>query len=355
MDLRQSAVDPVVDGPSQRAVDTIAEAGVRTDRVVLSVCIPTHERVDGLLRALDSVTGSADGVPRTRVELLVSDNGTSGAAQRATRQRLQGWPGPARHVVHDPPLGMVGNFNACIDLSGGEWVFILHDDDYLTGQGLTGLFSAASEATGDDQVMLLGVDVVDGAGRRLHRQCPRRWERLPAQRAVRWLLSDSSSVRFPAMLVRRSAYEAVGPFDAAMSNITDYDMWLRLFSRFGVTFVPRTTSAYVVHPEAATSTLFSEQGLNLLDELFRRAAQTGILTRAQLRHLRRNYYAKFLLAGAYRHIRAGEWAAARDVIHLLESPRVTMHGRSRRWAGVRHGMKALVAVRTRGRTLPPSP
>ena len=160
-------------------------------------------------------------------------------------------------------------------------------------------------------------------------------------------------MRFPAMVVRRTAYEQVGGFDPDMANMTDYDMWLRLFARFGLTRIPETTAAYVVHSQAATEELFSPFGVTLLDELFARVDATGLLPTTRVRALKRDYLHKFLLAGTLRRLQRRQWVEAREILALLGWEPVARLGWSPRWAPVRAAAQALLTASspfTRGRT-----
>jgi hypothetical protein len=43
------------------------------------------------------------------------------------------------------------------------------------------------------------------------------------------VLSRSSFVRFPALVVRRDAYQQAGSFDESVGGFADVDMWRRVF------------------------------------------------------------------------------------------------------------------------------
>ncbi len=91
------------------------------------------------------------------------------------------------------------------------------------------------------------------------------------------MLEHSSFVRFPAIVVRGDAYQAVGPFAAEVGGATDFDMWTRLFARFGVFCIPVTTAAYVVHNEAHTTGVWTPQTLDNACAIFARAREMDLL------------------------------------------------------------------------------
>jgi GT2 family glycosyltransferase len=102
----------------------------------LTVSIPTCERPDFAERAVGSVASAAGHPAAKYVQIVVSDNSADGATERAISDILAEWPGPTHYERNEPNVGMVGNFNRCVELAQGRWVQILHDDDYLLPGGL---------------------------------------------------------------------------------------------------------------------------------------------------------------------------------------------------------------------------
>ena len=309
----------------------------------LSITTPTYQRPEGLRAALRSVVDSPVDDPG-RVELVVSDNSTDTRSEDAIRPLLDAWRGPTTYVRHDPGLGMVGNHNACLKLAKGQWQVILHDDDYLLPGGLQMVLDGIAESRPDEHVLLFGVRVVDEHGRRLRLQRFRHRNRLSPADALRKLLTGSSFVRIPAVCVRTDAYAAAGGFDKDVAAVEDYDMWIRLFARYGVTLVPHTIGAYVVHSQAETEKMFDAEGIALVSELYRRAARTGVLDEAELRRRQRVFFHQFILAGTFRRLRRRDWTEARRVMTLFCLPEVRRLGVSRRWLAVRLAFAAVTGV-----------
>lgn len=305
--------------------------------------IPTYHRPEGLATALRSVTADA-GADAQRIQLVVTDNSTDSRCERVAAEVFDAWPGPTAYLRHDPSRGRTENQNSCIELATGAWQYILHDDDYLLDGGLRRVLDAIRAADDDERVMLFGVRVVDERGglRRHQRFAARR--RLGPAEALRRLLTGSSFVRMPAIVVRRDAYAEVGPFDASLRNVDDYDMWIRLFARYGVTTVPSTISAYVIHSDAVSEGMFDVEGIEQLHELYRRAERTRVLPADELRHRKQAYLHQFILAGCFRQLQRRNWHGARDVLGLFALPDVAALGWSPRWAAVRAAFTAAAVV-----------
>jgi glycosyltransferase involved in cell wall biosynthesis len=297
---------------------------------LLSVCIPTYERPDMLERALRSVVATST-AGADLVEILVSDNSSTDESETVSRKLLDGWPGPTRYHRNVPNVGMVGNFNRCVELSTGDWVLILHDDDYLLPDGLAHVIAGIARAEHTERAILFGARVVNERGRLLRPQGFRRERCLSPREALHKLLSQSSFVRFPAVVVHRQAYEELGGFRDKVAAATDVDMWVRVVARYGLRLVPATTVAYVVHSDAGSMGMFNETYVTRLMTIFDDAVEQGVLSEAEVRQAEVHWFHQFILAGTFRKLRAGDRAGARQIFDLFQLEEVAKLGRSWRW------------------------
>lgn len=312
---------------------------------LLSICIPTCDRPDTVRRAVSSVVASSGISDPGAVEVVVTDNSEGAETAEVVKPLLQRWRGPTQYTHNVPNIGMVGNFNRCLELASGRWVLILHDDDYLLPGGPARIVHALRRADTTDRAMLFGVRVVNQRGRLLRLQTPLRRRSLRPREALRRHLTRSSYVRFPALAVRKDAYRQVGGFDESIGPATDLDMWSRVFAAFGVRLEPTVVVAYVVHAEAATEGMFGEEYVTTLIRVFDRAAELGVLSEPEVRRAQAHWFNQFALAGTFRRLRAGDRHAARRVLELLEIEDLKRLGLSRRWLPVRLLFSRLVAPR----------
>ena len=310
----------------------------------LTVSVPTYERPDLARRAVMSIVGAAGHPHAADVEIVVSDNSAADATERVMCDILAGWPGPTRYERNVPNVGMVGNFNRCVELARGRWVQILHDDDYLLPGGLARLLARLPEEPADSRVLLFGVKVVNSKGRQLRRQVPRRRRVLTPAAALRRHLTWSSFVRFPAIVVARDVYQQVGPFDDSVGGATDLEMWSRIFGTFGVCLEPTPIVAYVVHPEASTESMFTDEYVEVIAEVFDRAVSLGVLPEADIRRAQAHWLNQFVVAGTVRRIRAHDWQGAKSVVDLFDHEAMTGLPTSRRWQPLRMAVRGTTSL-----------
>jgi glycosyltransferase involved in cell wall biosynthesis len=304
--------------------------------------MPTRNRSELLERALGSVLDATASVAE-QVEVTVSDGSTDDASGQVVRRLLAGWPGGYRYVLNRPALSLPGNINRAMQLATGQWILQLHDDDYLLPNAGQVILETVRRTPAGERVLLFGVDIVDAHGV-VHRRQRFRHERyLEPEAALRQVLRNSSFVRMPAAVVHRAAFEDEGWFDPTLGGPCDTDMWMRLFSRYGVRCVPVTTCAYTTHQGAATAGMWNPETIRVMRGIFDRAVARGVVPERSIRRWETDFFHQFILAGAYRQLRLRQRAEARDALRLFDLPELRGLGASPKWLPVRVAFVAATA------------
>ncbi|MGH2413299.1 MAG: glycosyltransferase family 2 protein [Microcystaceae cyanobacterium] len=285
---------------------------------VLSICIPAYNRPDWLKRALTSITVANSEV--WQIEIIVSDDSSNPACAEVAQEILENWCGKWQYLANQPRLGMAENWNHSIQVASGEYVLVLHDDDFLYAGVAGNILKAISRYRKQHPILLFSVQVVNEKERVLKKQTFKNLQYLPPQKALINLLSNSSFVRFPAIVIQRRVFEEVGYFNPALGEPTDIDMWIRLFSRYGVLCLPFTTCAYTVHSQALTMGAFHEKTVGTLLEFFDQVSNLNLLNSSELRVCKARFFHQFILAGTYRKMRQGNLSDACASIQLFKIP-----------------------------------
>jgi GT2 family glycosyltransferase len=188
----------------------------------VSVVIPTHDRASMLLEAVDSVLGQS----HEPEEILVVDDGSTDLTQEVMApilHRVRYMKTPHRGVSHARNTGYRS--------ARGEWIAFLDSDDLWLPRKLE-LQLQALGASGDTPLCYTD-EIWVRRGRRVnpckHHAKHSGWifhHCLP-----RCIISPSSA------LVRREVLEELGGFDESMPVCEDYDLWLRLTSKYPVLFL----------------------------------------------------------------------------------------------------------------------
>lgn len=97
----------------------------------LTIVIPTYHRVDGVRKALNSIFKQDDNGIRFKV--IIIDNDQFELAGSDTEKILKKYPeDKISYYQNEQNIGMVGNWNRCIELPKTKWIAMLHDDDILS-------------------------------------------------------------------------------------------------------------------------------------------------------------------------------------------------------------------------------
>lgn len=308
---------------------------------LLTIAVPAYQRPELLRRALASIV---EAIPEPSVvEVLISDNSPDLSEVEVERFRPN-WAGKFTYIKNEPMIDRTANFNQCITAASGRYLLYLHDDDFLFPDAGRGLLAALRRAPDEDRIFLFGVRVVNLSGSVRRRQTHRRERRLEPAEALRRVLTDSSYVRIPALVVRRDAFDEVGMFDASANLPADFDLEVRLFARFGVRLEPEVIAGYTVHPAGITTGMFHPGTIADLLPIFDRAAGLGVLPPRVVRRCQRDFLHQFALGGVYRKLESGDRAGAAEVLKLLDLPVVRSLGISWRWLPVRLAFALAVRV-----------
>jgi glycosyltransferase involved in cell wall biosynthesis len=284
---------------------------------LLSICIPAYNRPLWLKRALESIT-IANAESRDDIEIVVTDDSSSTECESVTQEVLQNWSGSWKYIYNQPRLGMAKNWNYSIQVASGEYVLVLHDDDFLLPNAITKIVQVIQRYQKQFSVFLFGVNVVNESKKIIKTQRFRQDQYLFPQQAIQRLMSNSSFVRFPALVINRNIFEKVGYFNNQIGSIADIEMWIRVFSQYGVFCASDVTCGYTVHESALTTQMFNQEIIKKILYLFDLVDQLEILDQETLARCKSDFLHQFILAGTYRQLREKKFSDAKKVMSLFE-------------------------------------
>ena len=284
----------------------------------VSICVPTHNGEAFLAACLDSALAQT----YSDFELLIVDDASSDAtpqvaadyASRDARVRL---------VRNAANLGLVGNWNRCVELAEGRWVKFLFQDDLLRPHCLAAMLERA-RSTGREFVAcyrdFVFEDGTPDNTRRYfleHRSLVRTWLEggdldpraviaLALAHAPRNLVGEPTVTLLSRDLMRR-----VGPFNPALAHLCDAEYWVRAGSIDGIACCEAELATFRVHGASTTAVNAS-----------RRAFQKDALDPLLIMHdwLFSPAYAAFRArvadAGSLSGLEASFWDACHDAWQL---------------------------------------
>jgi glycosyltransferase involved in cell wall biosynthesis len=285
----------------------IAPVPAGTPRPFWSVMIPTYNCAGLLEHTLDSVLAQAPPAGEMQIE-VVDDQSTRDDPQAVVRRIGGGRVGFFRQPAN---VGPPANFTTCVRRAHGEWVHILHGDD-MVRNGFYATLRRGIERAPDAAAAFCRVITMDAGGTWLE-QSEREQDEPGAIPDLIDRLAVFNRIMFPSIVVRRSAYEALGGFHPDLFHAADWDMWKRVAAHFPVWYEPEPLALYRVHQSSDTFRLM-QTGANIEDASRAIAIAQRYLPPDRARRLTRQarlYHALYAMEVARERKLEGNWPAVR--------------------------------------------
>jgi hypothetical protein len=170
-----------------------------------------------------------------RAEIIVIDD----ASTDATPEVCAEIPGISYHRMENN-VGLAGARNAGIEISTGEYLAFLDDDD----RRLPGSFDLQIRTleTAPDAALVYGPviwgdsETCEPIGILDPPECP--------SGDVFWRLLEGNFIHVPSVVVRKSLVEEAGRFDKTVPGVEDWMLWLSLTARYRVVAVSTPVAIY---------------------------------------------------------------------------------------------------------------
>ncbi len=208
---------------------------------LISVIMPVYNacRVNRLflLRALESIANQT----YRNLELVIVDDGSTDDTRRVCEDFLSRHPDLRAQYLSKANGGQSAARNFGVKACSGEYVGFLDQDDewyankleqvipWLSNKNIDVLYTDSDVIDGDDNVTFSSIHVQQKYG----------WPH--PKNTIEDVLFKDIFVMPGLMTIKKSAFEAVAGFDENLSGYEDDDLFLRLFEKFKVFYLPVPT------------------------------------------------------------------------------------------------------------------
>src|SRR5690349_21816174 len=96
-----------------------------SSRPFISICIPAYKQRDYVERLIKSILVQTF----TDFEVIITDDSPDQSIQTLAEEYQEALL--IRYISNRPALGTPGNWNSAIRHARGEWIKLIHDDDWL--------------------------------------------------------------------------------------------------------------------------------------------------------------------------------------------------------------------------------
>ncbi len=240
----------------------------------MSICVPVYNGETFLKEALDSALNQAF----HNFELLICDDeSTDGSADIIEEYRRK--DSRVKVYTNDNRLGLVGNWNRCIELAVGDWIKFLFQDDLLEPHCLASFLSFGErhpEARAlfcRREFIYSNISTSSGSElERVYRNGRFLWDRMPVRNRYDPARISDILMRWPEknvfgeptnFFIKRDVFACYGKFDPSFRQYCDFEYWSRIGSNESLYYVDDVLAIFRVHESSTTRSNNDNDWLNL--------------------------------------------------------------------------------------------
>lgn len=243
---------------------------------LVSIAIPTYQGETYLRETLNCAISQT----YPNLEILISDDGSIDQTLEIAQEFKTKSSFNFRILEHSR-LGMVNNWNHCIETAQGKYIKFLFQDDLIVSNCIEEMVNLAEQDSeiglvfSPRSLVLVPEAENDTTCMYIYLGCDdlyKNWSSLQRIQSGSDLIDDPKLLENPmnkigepsTVLIKKEAFERVGMFDPNLRQIVDVDMWLRIMGSYKIGFIEEKLSSFRIHPNQQ-SRLNQDTGQSLLD------------------------------------------------------------------------------------------
>ena len=226
----------------------------RKEQPLVSIVIPAYNNENTIIATLESIRNQS----YKNIEIIIiDDNSKDKPLQLVTEQQKK--DNRIKIYHNSTNLGMIGNWNKCIQMSNGEFVKLVCADDLLD----------KNEIEKETGVMILNpsVNLVEsdtrlidingkktGSFKRYHKSGLVKGKKI-ARTSIIWNNFFGAPVN---NLIRKSVLDKTGYFDEQFTYILDFDMWMKIACTGDVYIIHELLNSFRIRNDSNTGNLIGK-------------------------------------------------------------------------------------------------
>jgi glycosyltransferase involved in cell wall biosynthesis len=225
----------------------------------VSVCIPTYNGEEYLKDCLDSVLSQTF----SDFEVLIVDDQSSDQTLSIAKEYAD--QDPRIQIVQNPKnLGLVGNWNRCIELAQGEWIKFVFQDDLIAPMCLEKMLEASQP---ESSIICCRRDFIfdDSTPQNIryfyeHILSLQNFFSEGAELSVKdfcQVILSHIGYNFvgepTAVMLRRNVFYRFGTFNPHLIQICDLEFWTRIAVHTGIIYIDEPLATFRLHGQSTSS------------------------------------------------------------------------------------------------------
>ena len=224
----------------------------------VSVLVPTYNNAHFLDETIQSVLNQSF----PDFELIIVDNQSTDNTDEVVQQYLH--DKRVKFYKNATNIGMVGNWNKCLEYAQGKYIKYLCSDDKFHPDLLKKFVQVMEQ---HPQVAIVSSYREYFGLKRFKSELPPFSGLKSGKEVIYHSLQDWNWIGEPTTVMFRRADLQVGPFNTDYKYFPDWDMWLKLLTRGDLYMIPETLSYFRLHENQVTA-LVMQNLSNLFEEYY---------------------------------------------------------------------------------------
>jgi glycosyltransferase involved in cell wall biosynthesis len=213
----------------------------------ISICIPAFKRIDFLKRLLDSILSQS----YLDFEVVITDDSPSSEVADLCKRYENDFA--IYYYKNAKPLGTPENWNESIRMAKGEWIKLMHDDDWFADEeSLQEYADAAADNPNEEFVFGAYRNVFDKSGKTrevfVSTLARGSMHKNPA------ILFGSNLIGPPSVVMHKNKGEFW--YDPKIKWVVDIDFYIRYLGKYRAVYIPEILVNVGMHDEQVTASSF---------------------------------------------------------------------------------------------------
>ncbi len=195
----------------------------------ISICIPTYKNVDYLQRLLQSIIKQTF----SDYEIVITDNSPDNSVEHLViefNNQLS-----IRYYRNDPPTNMGENFNRVIRKASGEWIKMMHDDDWFASPLSLQTFAERAQNTSEKFIFSASNNIYSPSGKQVSDLLTERKKKMLEEDPMN--LFYLNVIGHPSTTLHKKDDTLL--YDPQFSWVVDVDFYIRYLLKYrGFEYIP---------------------------------------------------------------------------------------------------------------------
>lgn len=194
---------------------------------LISICIPTYKRADGVKRLLESISVQTF----IDFEVIITDDSPTDDLKQLCDEYAPAFS--IKYIKNASPLGTPENWNEAIRHAAGKWIKIIHDDDWLATADALQKFADAANEQACDFIFSAYTNIYENGKQRI--VFPEKYRLNLVQKEPSILLARNF-IGPPSVVMHKN--DQGFWYDQALKWLVDIDMYMRRLKEQKYYYIP---------------------------------------------------------------------------------------------------------------------